>query len=410
MATDLVDRPAVADDEHACQCGYVYPKAISFCPRCSRQTPGVTATYQLPNSSRRVRGIRLAFGVIILNIVWQVVAAVAVLGGHMEPHKAAGILLWSGVGFYAVVMMVIAGPLMLLKPAWLKGERQTAAVLGIEVGLAAAAVLIGLFWVTSGHPILDPSVSVLVSEGSITRTILAFVVIAMIAPVVEELLFRGVVAESLRKNAAPVALGVSSFLFACAHLHSLRYYTLCGLVLGLLYWHRGLWASIAAHATFNGALVVLAVVVSLGPARAVSNGGVSLLAHTDWQVSTYAENRLGATLAMSGPSGSSIIVTRHNEAQGGTPNLDRLAALLNDGAVPMPSGYSLKPSSAQVIEYPAGRGVQVGVVAHGHEGVVVVIPKPGTLWEIDVATGGSARAQREYPAILHSLSLPQGTS
>ena len=406
MATELVDRPAVANDEHACQCGYVYPKAISFCPRCSRPTPGVVATYQLPNASRRVRGIRLAFGVIILNIVWQVVAAVAVLGGHMEPHKAAGILLWSGVGFYAVVMMVIAGPLMLLKPAWLKGDRQTAAVLGIEVGLAAA-VLIILFWVSSGHPMLDPSVRVLVSEGSITRTILAFVVIAMIAPVVEELLFRGVVAESLRKNAAPVALGVSSFLFALAHLHSLRYYTLCGLVLGLLYWHRGLWASIAAHATFNGALVVLAVVVALGPPRAVSNGGVSLLARTDWQVSAYAENKLGATLAMSGPSGSAFIVTRHSEPVGAIPNLDRLASLLNDGAVPMPAGYSLKPSSAQVIEYPTGRGVQVGVVAHGHEGVVVVIPRPGTLWEVDVATGGSARAQREYPAILHSLSLPE---
>src|SRR5437868_12104927 len=355
MATELADRPAVADDEYACRCGYTYPKAISFCPRCSRPTPGVEATYQLPNASRRVRGIRLAFGVIVLNIVWQVVAAVAVLGGHMEPHKAAGILLWSGVGFYAVVLMVIAGPLMLLKPAWLKGDRQTAAVLGIEVGLAAAAVLIGLFWVSSGHPILDPSVSVLVSEGSVTRTILAFVVIAMIAPVVEELLFRGVVAESLRKNAAPVALGVSSFLFACAHLHSLRYYTLCGLVLGLLYWHRGLWASIAAHATFNGALVVVAVVVALGPPRAVSNGGVGVLARTDWQVSGYAENKLGATLAMAGPSGSAFIVTRHSEPDGVTPNLDRLAELLNGGAVPMPSGWSLKPSSAQVVDYPTGR-------------------------------------------------------
>lgn len=413
MATQLAGRSTAADDadaEYACRCGYTYPKAISFCPRCSRQTPGVTPTYQLPSYARRVRGIRLAFGVIVLNIVWQVVAAVAVLGGHMEPHRAAGILLWSGVGFYAVVMMVIAGPLMLLKPPWLKGDRQTAAVLGIEVGLAAAAVLIITFWVGSGHPILDSSAQVLVSEGSVTRTVLAFVVIAMIAPVVEELLFRGVVAESLRRNNAPVALGVSSFLFALAHLHSLRYYTLCGLVLGLLYWHRGLWASIAAHATFNGSLLVLAVVVAMGPARPVSNGGVSVRAHTDWQVSSYAETKLGATLAMSGPSGSSFVVIRHDETAAGRPNLDRLAALLNDGSVPMPSGFSLEPSSAKVVEYPAGRGVQVRVVAHGHAGVVALIPRPATLWEVDVATGGSARAEREYPAILHSLSLPRGTT
>src|SRR5581483_8025911 len=263
---------------------------------------------------------------------------------------------------------------------------------------------------TSGHPILDQGASLLVSEGSIVRTLLAFFLIAMVAPVVEELLFRGVVAESLRKNRAPVALGVSSLLFALAHLHSLRYYTVCGLVLGLLYWRRGLWASIAAHATFNGALVVLAVVVALGPARTVSNGGVSLRAHTDWQVSEQAEQHLGATIAMTGPSGSSIVVIRHSEPAGTRPNLDRLASALNDGGVPLPDGWSLKPSSAKVVDYPTGRGVQVGVIAHGHAGVVALIPRPSTLWEIDISTGGSSRAEREYPSILQSLSLPTGTT
>jgi len=410
MATDLAERPAVADDEYACRCGCVYPKAISFCPRCSRPTPGVVATYQLPHTVRRVRGIRLAFGVIALNIAWQIAMAVAVLNGHMEPHRAAGFFLWGGIAFYAVVLMVISGPLLVLKPSWLKGNRQTAAVLGIEVGLGAAALLIGIFWASSGHPVLDEGARLLVSEGSIARTILAFFMIAMVAPVVEELLFRGVVAESLRKNRAPVALGTSSFLFALAHLHSLRYYTLCGLVLGLLYWHRGLWASIAAHATFNGSLVVLAVVVALGPARPISNGGVSLRAHTDWQVSALAERQLGATVAMSGPSGSAIIVRRNSLPDGARPNLDRLASVLNGGGVPLPAGWSLKPSSAKVVTYPAGRGVAVGVVAKGHEGVVVLIPRGSALWEIDVATGGSARAEREYPAILNSLSLPSATT
>lgn len=407
MATELVERPAVAEGDYACQCGYTYPRAISFCPRCSRPTPGVRATYQLPASQHRVRGIRLAFAVIGLNIVWQVVMAVAVFGGHMEPHKAAGFLIWGGVAFYIVVLMVISGPLMLLKPAWLKGDRQTAAVLGVEVGLAAAAVLIILFWATAGHPILDPGVNLLVSEGSITRTVLAFFLIAMVAPVVEELLFRGVVAESLRKNRAPVALGVSSFLFALAHLHSLRYYTLCGLVLGLLYWHRGLWASIAAHATFNGALVVLAVVVALGPARTVAAGGVSLRAHTDWQVDKLLEDK-GATVALRGPSGSSFAVVRNSLPQGASPNLDRLASELNSGGLPMPAGWTLQPVSAKVVTFPAGRGVQANVTVRGHAGLFVLIPRGTVLWEIDVATGGSGRAEREYPAILNSLFLPAG--
>ncbi|MBV8957899.1 MAG: CPBP family intramembrane metalloprotease [Actinobacteria bacterium] len=406
MATQLAARPAAADDEYACQCGLTYPSGISYCPRCSRPTPGVTPDYQLSTTVRRVRGIRLAFGVIGLNIVWQIVTAVAVLGGHMEPHKAAGFVIWGGVAFYAVVLMVITGPLMLLKPAWLKGDRQTAAVLGVEVGLAAAAFLIILFWVSSGHPILDQGANLLVSEGSIVRTILAFFLIAMVAPVVEELLFRGVVAESLRKNNAPVALGVSSFLFALAHLHSLRYYTICGLVLGILYWHRGLWASIAAHATFNGSLVVLAVVVALGPARTVSNGGVSLRAHTDWQVNSVLQDH-GATVALRGPSGSYFAVVRNSLPDGRSPNLDRLASALNSGGVPMPDGWKVTPSSAKVVTYPTGRGVQIGVTVHGHAGVVAVIPRGNVLWEVDFATGGSGRAEREYPSIMNSLSLPR---
>src|SRR5256885_14549359 len=119
MATQLGSRPAVADGEHLCQCGRSYPAGISFCPWCSRATPGVVSHEQLRTTTRRVRGIRLAFGVIALNIVWQIVAAVVVFGGHMEPHKAAGFLLWSGVVFYGVVLLVVAGPVGALRPAWL---------------------------------------------------------------------------------------------------------------------------------------------------------------------------------------------------------------------------------------------------------------------------------------------------
>src|SRR5436305_1518197 len=117
-----------------------------------------------------------------------------------------------------------------------------------------------------------------VSEGSLVRVLLAFGVIAVAAPVVEELLFRGVVLESLRRRGAFFAVFVSSVLFALAHLGGLVYYTGCGVVLGVLYWRRGLWASISAHAAFNGSLVLLAVLVALGPSHLLSANGVSVQA------------------------------------------------------------------------------------------------------------------------------------
>jgi hypothetical protein len=132
--------------------------------------------------------------------------------------------------------------------------------------------------------VLDPAAQATVSEGSLARIALAFVVIAVVAPVVEEVLFRGVVLESLRGRGVFVAVFVSSFLFALAHLGGLVYYTGCGVVLGVLYWRRGLWASISAHAAFNGSLVLLSVLVALGPSHVLSANGVSVRAPSDWQV------------------------------------------------------------------------------------------------------------------------------
>jgi len=353
--------------------------------------------------------VRLAFVVIGLNVITQAVLFVMVRSGRMDSGRAINLAMWGGLAFYAVVLAMLAGPLLTLRPRWLAGNRETAPVLGIEVGLAAAAGLIALFWIGTGHPVLDPSARAMVSEGSLGRTLLAFVVIAGGAPVVEELLFRGVVAESLRRHGAVVAVGVSSFMFALAHLRGLGYYTLCGVVLGVLYWRRGLWASIAAHATFNGCLVVMAVVVALGPPVLHTAEGVSLLAPAGWQHIDSIDLPADSVLALDGPSGASLLVMRGDiPLSGRALDLDQMAAALNGGAFPVPPQTTITPGSGRVRTFPAGRGLEFSVTVRGHAGVVVLIPKGASMWEIDVATGGSARATREYPAILESLTLPSG--
>src|SRR5438874_2649160 len=115
------------------------------------------------------------------------------------------------------------------------GRARARALLGAEVGFAAAFGVIALSWAATGHPVLDPGAEVLVSEGSFLRVVVALGVIAVVAPVVEELLFRGVVAESLRRHGAVLAVGVSALLFALAHLRwsweGVTYYGVCGVVL-----------------------------------------------------------------------------------------------------------------------------------------------------------------------------------
>jgi membrane protease YdiL (CAAX protease family) len=91
--------------------------------------------------------------------------------------------------------------------------------------------------------------------------VLAF--LALGAPIVEELFFRGLVLRGLAgRMPAPVAVAVSGLAFALAHFEPLQFAGLAvfGVVLGGLAWRTGrLGPGVAAHAAFN-AVAVLGVV------------------------------------------------------------------------------------------------------------------------------------------------------
>ncbi|MBV8160324.1 MAG: CPBP family intramembrane metalloprotease, partial [Acidimicrobiia bacterium] len=201
-----------------------------------------------------------------------------------------------------------------------------------------------------------------------------------------------------------------ALLFALAHLqwnaYGITYYGACGVILGSLYWRRGLWASIAAHAAFNGSLVLLAVVVALGPTHLLSANGVSVRARSDWHVvDTSAAGAPDAVFAAQGPSGAGFVVQRHVLPAGTLFSLDRVASNVDSGQVSLPPGSSID-GSARTIEYPAGRAVQVAITVKGHSGVVVFLSRGGDVWEVDIATEGSPRAAHEYPDLLRTLVLP----
>lgn len=89
----------------------------------------------------------------------------------------------------------------------------------------------------------------------VERSIPAFVATCLIAPAVEEMLFRGILLRSfLARYPRGLAIGYSALYFGAAHLNIYQFFVafLLGLLLGLLYERsRSLIPTIAMHAAVN---------------------------------------------------------------------------------------------------------------------------------------------------------------
>lgn len=82
-----------------------------------------------------------------------------------------------------------------------------------------------------------------------------FIRVCLLAPVVEEILIRGCILNSLQNKYGIIfALLISSFLFAVLHFNFVQTLSalICGLMLGLLYINTGsLFSCILAHSLYN---------------------------------------------------------------------------------------------------------------------------------------------------------------
>jgi membrane protease YdiL (CAAX protease family) len=407
-----IDTLTTGVEEWKCACGRVNPAGLSLCPHCGRVPPRGIARQttvlhrEVDDWRPRVRTIRLALAVVGFNILFRIIVAGLVASGQLETNRATNVALWGGLIFYAFVLLLIVGPLFSVRPRWVAGERHTAALFGAEAGVATALVVMTIGWLIEGRPNLDPNINAVVSEGTVTRIALATLVAVIAAPVVEELLFRGVVAEGLREKGTGVAIFVSALLFALAHLlwtpFYMAYYTLLGVLLGAIYWRRGLQASMAAHAGFNGFLLLLCAGVALGPGHTFNSNGVSVHASGGWQQNTAS----GADLKLNGPGGATFTVSHGALGPNVGFDLQAIADGINGSRVPLPEGVSIVGGSAHVVTFPTGQGVEVSAVDHGHAGELIFVPKAGQVFTVIIGTAGSHRAKNDYPHMLQSLVLP----
>src|SRR5438067_322205 len=322
---DRVDRAAAAR-QFAAAWGAVKggiaesaPPEPSAGPPPSMYTPHISPPPPVPNpavgaATSRPAGKnpipRTVVLAILMGVVLQAVSYGLIRGLHLQAPTAVALALGLTIAFYLLVLSLVQGRLFdsAVEPVWHVGSPATGGAIGVAVGLGVALLVVAATSAVAGHLASDDVASIVLAQGGFLRVAALITVMVVCAPFVEELLFRGLLAESMRHRGRGAAIWLSALAFALWHLRpdALRYYLFMGALLGLLYWKRGLVCSMAAHATFNGTLVVAAAMSLSGPAHTVTGAGVTLTAPPSWR--TVSATPLGPVsgrdLELRDPSGA----------------------------------------------------------------------------------------------------------
>ena len=343
---------------------------------------------------------------ILLGVVLQVVVYALARGLHMQAAPAVAFGLGLTLAFYLFVLAMVQGRLLDsgIRPVWHIGPPGTGLVVGVGVGTAIAFTVLALNSLLAGHVTSDPTATIAFAQGGLLRAAALVVISVVAAPFIEELLFRGLLAESLRDRGRGGAILLSALAFALWHLRPelIRYYLFLGALLGLLYWKRGLVCSMAAHATFNGTLVVVAALSLSGPPHVVSANGVSLTVPTSWYQVAHTADAGAAGLELRSASGAQLFVHRLAIRA----PVDPAAMASRMAAVPsLGPGVTVKSGSARPVSYPAGDGAVAAVDDNGHDADAVILSGPQGSVIIELVTGGNGNAQAQFDKMLQSLQL-----
>ncbi|MBP3399276.1 MAG: CPBP family intramembrane metalloprotease [Erysipelotrichaceae bacterium] len=104
------------------------------------------------------------------------------------------------------------------------------------------------------------------SMGNVSQVTLPFVIFtAVVAPVFEEIVFRGMGLQELSKHSHLLAIGIGSVLFGCAHhsVYTIPFALMSGIVFSYVYLNYSIYASMALHFFNNGIFAVLFSAVAL---------------------------------------------------------------------------------------------------------------------------------------------------
>ena len=210
--------------------------------------------------------------------IWLSLAQVMMMAGAVEDERTLQMAdLWVSIffqGFMAATVIFVMWP-RLGPVAWL-GLRPACwrfiilfapLSVGVMWMVFAALQMVGYVeWIEShGVETVQDSVRILQSEQNLPLLGLMGFAAVVVAPVCEEVVFRGYLYGVAKRYCGPItAAFATSLAFAAAHasLVALLPLALFGLLLAWLYERTGsIWAPIAAHACFNAATVAIQLAI-----------------------------------------------------------------------------------------------------------------------------------------------------
>lgn len=344
---------------------------------------------------------------IVLGGIYQLVFWT--LGRHDFAPNAMGRYVLAGtVALYAIVGLIVLGWLGSTRRrlVWYRGSSPVVgAILGVTLGCAGGLLGVLVQSAAAGHLSSDPSLITLASEGDTAHVLSTLLLVAVAAPLVEETLFRGIFLEWLRPKGIRIALLVSALAFAVWHyrLGEWRYYTLMGVLLGLLYWKRGLVASMSAHAAFNGTLALVAISIALTPAAPAHLGNLAYVKPQGWHA---VKTKTDAGLALyQGPSGA-VLAVNVTPTPSPVP-VSILATHMNDVLAGLLArtlpGAQVDAAQAGLVSYPIGEVLQVPVRMQGSDGDIAIVDDSSDIDVILFLDAGSAKARAGFHQFMTSL-------
>ena len=237
-----------------------------------------------PEVAKLFPGIWSSIGWVAAFMLLQVVAGVAALGyalamdGGARPPQ----VVMQDLAAFALPMIwaLVITEIFLLGLLWLylrKGDRMSAVHLDrwskkpliLTVGIAAILIGAGLAFNWAYGEYIVPNIEVQAElrrlfaaiPDTVPNSILLFVTIAVVAPLLEEILFRGLLQNSLSKR-LPVwaAIALSALIFGAMHMdfYAMPPLVLMGAIFGVIYHLTGsLRVTIVLHMINNAAALAL---------------------------------------------------------------------------------------------------------------------------------------------------------
>lgn len=335
-----------------------------------------------------------------------------------DPHVGLTQLVrWNivlNVGVYVVVgALVVSQVTPKVRLRWGEGSRLGRVAFGAAFGLVGGGLAVLASSGAQDHLSSDPRAVQMMSAGDAAHILIAVLLFCVAAPLVEETLFRGLLLEALRHYDVRMAVVVSALFFAAWHLNKTAfvYYTAMGVVIGGIYVKRGLVSSMAAHAGFNGVLVVTAIAIVLGPSHSYDVGGLRITAPGGWtklttktvDVPSVFARAVAEPLVLSGPDAAGFAMYDLGPAQTQF-NPDEVIQRLQQLNVPLPGGSSYDASSAHEVSLPTvGTAVEVNLSIHSSSGELVFFSYAADGYVVTAITGDDPKAQGDVTKMLGTL-------